>query len=991
MTPIHKRFRMARTAAVGLSLLLGMATPTARGAQDLFLNAGVLQATYPPEPLPMIDAIRFLNVGTIGLTNLVLPQPIEFQNTVYITNRGRWLGSPGYRLLTFDPTGNPQRRMAAVFHNEGLVNPNAAEVSVDGWLIVQATNIINRGRLEISSFGQLNLTGETVDLRGGELRFMESGLTNITARTYDLHWGFETNPIVGRFNDSPLASPLHVVQVLNGFALARVVLPAGFSSHVQIYALGPSNLLIQAVYVYNGGEIQDAEVRMDYPFSVIRWQGVVTNPVTRTRLTNELYLTEFLTPGNYNFNLTNGTLYRASLNPVGAARPFNFLVSGAPPVIYPFLPTVPPEAFDPTLYTIGTSIVVEATNAGYRTRVIPAVMVPSETQPGSVFSNVMGRFEILASRALDLNAARLSVPSYLRLETTGHFAGSANAQIEAPYSSIRLSSTNGLLEVRHLQLPVVSRIVGDLQAWVGMWTNATADGISLQYKVLMVSNYFLPGAQPMIKDLVLSSPQGQREVRIADRLNVFDSLLIEAERLTITTNPPVSVTLPPFISEPFHIAGELNLVTNRISWAESLPQLRYLTNEGTITISNAATFAGLRRPPYYPTVYQEPYEGFVNRGTVIAQGLEVQSRYLESTGTNTTTAGHLRLIATEALLGSGATNLWGRILAPLGDVELRAGRLWITNHEVRSGRRLILGADEILSDLDTTNNWLVARDGLTLSVRPTRGDLRGSTVTNVAPDYSRNVVIWAGEDRGPTPAGFTNNVALGRLVLDAGFGATFRFQGLGVSNALYVDQLILLNYATNELNNAFTALDIAPNLVIYYADLLVGTNRLAEPVNSSRYNNGRLRWVPAFADGFYGATNVFLGTRVIRINTALALSTELDSDGDGIVNAFDPVPVLVPEDVTVRAHWAQGQGLVLTWPTVPGATNTLWEATSLTAPDWRVVLRTNFAVLPLPPAEPCTTPPCPANLLPGRGAVRLPVEPAQGPRFYRVEVEVPSR
>ncbi|MCS7090828.1 MAG: hypothetical protein NZM03_08980 [Limisphaera sp.] len=982
----------ATWAAGGVGMLLGLALPNGRATQELFLNTGVLQATFPPEPLPAIDAYRVLNLGTIGLTNLALLQPIEFQNMLYITNRGRWWGYPGYRFQSFNPISNPQRRPASVFHNEGLVNPNGAEVSSALWLLVQATNIINRGRLEISSLGQLNLTGDNVDLRGGEVRFQEAGDTNLSTRTYDLHWGFDTNQILGRFgaNQPPLQSPLHQVRQLTGLSLSQVVLPVGFTSHVLTTQLPNNSLLIQAVYVYNGGEISQAEVRMTPWFNVIRWQGVFSNLVTLERTTNDLYLMEFLTPNNYIFNLTNGTLYASSLSPRGASRPFNFWLSGVQPSFYSTMPVVGGTTFDSNswFYTIGTNLVLDITNSGYRTRIIPAAMVPSETQPGSVFSNVAGRVELVARQILDLRDARISAPSYLRLEATNHLADNAQAQIEAPYSAVRLGSTNGLLQIRHLQFPRIPRIVGDLHAWVGMWTNITSDGVGLIYKVLMVSNYFLPSAETRIEDLVLSSPRQPREVRIADKLNVFGSLLIDAERLTLTTNPPVAYIQPPWSVPPFNPYGELNLMTNRITWADSLPRLRYLTNYGVIAISNVATFAGIRRPPYYPSVFQEPYEAVVNQGWLTAQAWDIQARHFENEGHIVATVGSFRLSATEVRLGSRATNQWGQVAAPFGDVELQGSRLLLTNQVVEAGRRLILGASEFLGDGDTTNNVWLTRDGLTLTLRPRLGDLRGTTITNIAPAYAYNVTLWAGEDRGPTPSGFTNNMAIGRLVLDGAFGAMFVFQGVGPSNALYVDQLVLLNHATNEHNNALVALNIAPNLVIYYADLIVGTHRLAEIAHSSRYNNGRLRWVPTYAGGYYGSTNLQVGARQLQVNTALVLSKELDLDGDGTPNALDTIPILVPEDVRLSASPDGTQWIVLAWPSIRGATNTIWEATSLTTQDWRVVLTTNFSVLPLPPGESCTNPPCLLNQLPGRGAVRLPAAP-QGVRFYRVQVEPP--
>ncbi|MCX7867832.1 hypothetical protein [Limisphaera sp. VF-2] len=1002
---MKRKWRARNWAAVWV-LWLGMLVPPAQAADELFLNSGVLRAVFPPEPLPVIDARRVVNLGILALTNALLPGPIEFQNVLFITNRGQWWGSPGYRLETIDPQGNPQRRMAAVFHNEGLLHPNAAEVSTDLWLLVQATNIINRGRLEIGPFGQINLTGHNLDLRGGELRYVESGDTNFALRTYDIYWGFNTNALNPFTTFSwafapPLISDPHWVTTLQDIfyqsMLTQVTLPAGFDTHVQISDAGNNNFLIQAVYVYNASLEIQTEVRMIPNLRVVRWSGLVTNPVTRFIQTNEVYLTEFLTPENYNYNLTNGSLYIASVNPAGAFRPFNFVVSSVPPPFYNAMPVVAPSGYDPTLLTMGTNATPESTNSGYFTKLIPAVMLPSSSQIGSGFSNVLGRMELVAGSALDLREARLNVPSYLRLDGTNHFVGSTNAQIEAPFSDIRLSSTNGLLEIRHLQLPRVPRMVGDLRAWVGMWTNITATGEGLWYRVLMISNYFEPSAEPMIQDLELRSPRSPYEVRVADKLNVLRSALIDAERVTLTTNLPPGRELPPWLLAPFHPRGELNFLSNTIAWAESFPRLRYLTNEGNITVSNAASLLGLRRPPWSPSVFQEPYEAVINKGSVDAHGLEIWSRFVQNEGALLSWFGPLRIRAGEMRLGSPETNLLGRIEAPLANVELGADGIQVTNHTIQAGRRLVLGGTNYLGDADTTNNVFTARDGLTLTVRPAAGDLRGTTITNFAPAYAYNVTVWAGEDRGATPEGFTNNAAIGRLLLDGQFGSVFRFQGLGVSNALYVDQLILLNYATNELNNAFVALDIAPNLVVYYADLWVGNRRLAEPVDSSRYNQGRLRWVRDYAGGFYGSTNLVIGSLEIRINAALRESTELDSDGDGIPNALDPVPVLVPEavtpaDVPLTAQWQTGATpfVILTWPSLPGAVNTVYESASLTAPNWQVVLKTNFATLPLPADVPCWDPACWTNVLPGRAAVRVPVGP-QGQRYYRVQVELPRR
>lgn len=987
-----------RVWACVLSLWLGGNIPPAGAADELFLNTGVLQATFPPEPLPVIDARRVVNLGILALTNTALPGPIEFQNMLYITNRGQWWGSPGYRFDTFDPDANPRRRMAAVFHNEGLLHPNAAEVAADTWLLIAATNVINRGRLAITPLGQLSIAGDYVDLRGGELRGQFQNAQEIDAGLNVL-WGIGTNSFQGRFTDDFMASPSHSVQGFEVNVFTRVILPSGFSSFVRTNQPAPNSLLIEAVYVYNGCCDLQTEVRMSDVGDrtrYVRWRYVDSDPFTGAAVTNEVYLVDSLSPESYTANLTGGTLLVPSWNPRGSFRPFNFVLTTIEPVGFATAAAVAPGIFDPGIYTIGANFIVNATNAGYLALLPSAVSMPG-LDVGSTFSNVLGRMEIVARQTLDLHEARIHVPSFLLLQATNHFMGSRNAQISAPYSIVRLASTNGTLEIRNLQKPRLPRLAGRIQAWSGFWTNVTADGIGLEYRVLMISNYFQPGPEPMIQDLELRSPRPPSEVRVADKLNVFRSALVEAERLTLTTNEPPDFVVPPWLVAPFNPAGELNLLSNSISWTESFPRLRFLTNLGNITISNAASWVGLRRPPWYPTVVQEPYEVVINRGRVDAQSLEIWSRWVENDGNFLAWYGPLRIQSEQMRLGSQETNLPGRLEALFGDIELTASEILVTNHMVLAGRRLVLGGTVYLGDADTTNNVFVARDGLTLTVRPSAGDLRGTTVTNIAPAYANNVTVWAGEDRGPTPEGFTNNAAIGRLVLDGRFGSVFRFQGLGLSNALYVDQLILLNHATNEWNNAFAALDIAPNMVVYYADLWVGNGRLAEPVDSSRYNQGRLRWVRDYAGGFYGSTNLVIGSLEIRINAALRESTELDSDGDGIPNALDPVPVLVPEavtpaDVPLTAQW-QGDAapfVVLTWPTAPGIWNTIYEASSAVTTNWRPVLRTNFASLPLPPEAPFGDPARWTNVLPGRAAVRLPAGSGDQ-RFFKVEIELPRR
>ena len=79
-----------------------------------------------------------------------------------------------------------------------------------------------------------------------------------------------------------------------------------------------------------------------------------------------------------------------------------------------------------------------------------------------------------------------------------------------------------------------------------------------------------------------------------------------------------------------------------------------------------------------------------------------------------------------------------------------------------------------LATLTNANSWLVG-NGIDLPVKPKVGDLRGTTILDTGGFGSEIRHAWAAEDRDCTPAGFTDNVALGRLILDGGNDSVFRF------------------------------------------------------------------------------------------------------------------------------------------------------------------------------------------------------------------------
>jgi hypothetical protein len=253
-----------------------------------------------------------------------------------------------------------------------------------------------------------------------------------------------------------------------------------------------------------------------------------------------------------------------------------------------------------------------------------------------------------------------------------------------------------------------------------------------------------------------------------------------------------------------------------------------------------------------------------------------------------------------------------------------------------------LQVTNLLTDTGPANGniWYVGGTnlvGLNLPIKPLAGDLLGTTISCTAPGPNKQVVnTWAGRDYGVSTAGYVNNAAIGVLVLDAlGASSTFKFNGAGVSNALYVDELVLLDTATNFNATQVNALNISSNMVIYYADALLG-NGASVASKLNHLNGNRLRWVAAYA-GYFSSTNiVYPDGTTNTFNAALAQSPDIDSDGDGIPNGSDPTPFFVSSQVNFMLTLTNRPppSVRLQWTTIPLATNYIYYRTNLLATNW---------------------------------------------------------
>jgi hypothetical protein len=383
------------------------------------------------------------------------------------------------------------------------------------------------------------------------------------------------------------------------------------------------------------------------------------------------------------------------------------------------------------------------------------------------------------------------------------------------------------------------------------------------------------------------------------------------------------------------------------------------TTSSNLTWSSLLTLAGGVNYVPASTNGGFTFDTIVNNSLISDQGTTLWTTNFFNEGTVSNGTGSFLLQSRLA----GLTN--GNIVAA-GDVVLAATNgLTISGNGIQAGRKLTLWTTN-LTDTGVTNGniWVVGSagisgsanlaindSGINIPVKPPLGDLLGTTVTNIAPASKFIYNFWSGTNYGLSTQGYTNNLALGQLILDAkGPSSLFYFNGVGVSNALYVDNLVLEDYAT--LGNAtnsfnFPWLKIATNMVIYYAQAFENGVSVAEDIDKASQhgaNGGRLRWIYSYA-GYFSSTNlIYPDGSTNTVNAALAASSDIDSNGDGVRNNADPAPFFEPSQVnfTVTMTNLPPKSVRLQWATIPNATNCIYYTTNLLTPLANWLVLTNF-------------------------------------------------
>jgi hypothetical protein len=984
----------------------------ALAADPLYYNELIRDFGGSDGPPPEIHATNFVNVAggpppyeSYGF-NVYLPSSsssssssagfifFETWDTLNYTNTGSMVTDTGFKFDTqvTNGFGSTLHLMAANFYNPGYISCASSSVTLStvgsstvvsssglaGQLIVNATNIsMPGGTVDVGTGGLISFVGQNVDLSSSTLTLgsgSAGGMGSVAAIPNDSSYtyagfGTDTNAEWNPFQYLTASSALPSLARMGTTTPASWYYPFGdgyyypSSSALPLATtpfwvtntLATNSIVYRHVFVANSDPSVTFNVYMDPSVhtkassyeTVVEFVGSYVDPATGLPANNYLYVTDDYLQGVNNTKINSAT---------GIPNNFTFTVTGLqqstgvaslPPDInfYPFPNVAISNSYSfADVQCVSTSITTNGVtlNTNNYLAVLP------------------GRIVIDASDSLNLSHVQISGQNYTSVNAPNLLGGSGNTTIASAYSSLNVGVASGNMMATNLLQPSIPAWSGYAQAWSTRWIQMTTNSlitysnnlpvstnsfaVTNDYRVAIVANQASPTAPTAVWDLSL---HGTNSIVISDEYNILHGLNLDCVSLTLTTNGTGA-------QSPF---GMLNLQNTGINWAAATPNLRYLTNYGDIYLP----LTGVNSLGIFGTA-GVPYGALLNFGIIEDGSSQIWADNFVNGGTFYN-IGQFTLHSRTTTLAGGNS---GGYLYAGGAVSITTGSLVLSNAYIEADRSLTITATNQFTDTGVANGglWYVGRYSVTgdgirvLGAPPATGgvaygnSLLGTTIEQFAPSNKIVANVWAGADKGATPAGFTNNLAVGMFLLDS-LGSPnntrFNFSGAGVSNALYVDYLEFADQATlRDTNGNPAALNISSNLVIYYAQAVMNGVSVARKLDGKA--NGHLRWVPDYA-GHFSSTNIVYNGVSYAINAALAQDSQIDSDGDSIPNSVDSSPFFLSGMVTTTIVPTNG-GAMIIWPSVPLATNYLYFSTNNATGPFNSLL-TNF-ITPAPYPGPIT-------------------------------------
>jgi hypothetical protein len=182
-----------------------------------------------------------------------------------------------------------------------------------------------------------------------------------------------------------------------------------------------------------------------------------------------------------------------------------------------------------------------------------------------------------------------------------------------------------------------------------------------------------------------------------------------------------------------------------------------------------------------------------------------------------------------------------------------------------------------------------------------------------------------------------NNLAMGILNIDGAYKSSFRFSSTLPNSALYVDQLVIGGLQASNLTSLTNRVTLN-GINLYYGNVQsTNSNFTAERLNGLQLGTGRLIWVTNYAGANSGIDVVLSPTGpTVRMNRALRLSTVIDSDGDGIPNAYDDFPLTPATGLRITsAQVTSGKKLGFQFEAEPSTRYVVEYTTNIQSGTWQ--------------------------------------------------------
>lgn len=880
----------------------------------------------------VVDAFEFINNNAFYVNTRTVPW--DAQNVTNWINNGVMSGAMGFRFDRVSPSGS--RGRSAGFRNDGLIEafdgggffffagtqPGQSLFLADSsYLTINASNIVNRGQLRVGASGIARVSGNNVDLRGSAIlveplgaltlpsQFSQFGFFLITETNffpdpgiYDQAWGIDisTNTFLPTIVQNP--DPLSIItppfRITNSLSWCSdiLLLTNNVSAFVRAEAVTQTNWVFQIITVSAPTNLFELEAKFlpqTFPFGTRAGNNFLSPALSFTS-----YATDLMTDEQYPVNLFVIDQLGSSTNAIllvnqtaGTFRPAPIIVSRGRPFSWTNAP-------GPTDFVLDPSIIY---NPAYSNQIVTNIyaaygaLIESTASrlpniPDVGITNSPGRVEIQAD-SLNLRNTRIRAEGLASIKAT-NFLGSANAVLDTKHLQIQLNSGDTPIQFDNLSPDFVERFGGPLKVFSMVWTNLLGTGdtnmpsIEVAISLTAIDASLLHTREPSyVHDLAL---QSRSEIVMDDSMTISNRFSLSAPRVVI--------------NQRMRLEGSAVLDSGSVS----------NVNEFVITTNGTLSGFGLALYEKSPGV---PLTSFENHGTLLASSHIINANTFASSGAiistnietllisdfcydlvnyftnNTPSLGPVRITAQEARFDGG-------VVATAGEIILNGSIYKIRDTDFVASR-LRLNATEALTDAgpDSQNRWSVTNGFTMTSVRPI-GDLLGTSVRSTALPFALVEHTWAAANVGTNLVGFTNgNLALGQLTLSGGRNSEFDFlpAQMGTQNALYVDLLEIEGAQAASLTALANGIYIDPNFTIYYGDLRSTNAQItAESVNklgSFGQGEGRMVWVPGFSGPNSSVDIARLDGRTERMNRALRLSLETDSDGDGIPNAFDPFPL----------------------------------------------------------------------------------------------------